>query len=472
MHIVNIFNLPVISINSTDLVFNPKTEIEERGHTILRGNDFSTKVDTFPPPAAKTSPELAPQHHEREAKAKCSSDWKVDEHLDPMTVSRKEFYQGHHPPARLQVKRKKKRVEQTRRVTDAVCTSSYRSYGVDDVIPSFSVTPEGVDNSLRPCRTEELAEENASNSDKSKDELDNGGPDDTNFMSGNSVATSGMSNSSQISSRADGLYPTEYSFLQRKRRLRPYLAWAHIVDYAPHFLPHDGHLHVDMAKQRIKPRKRASRVVTVKQGEMSPLHSFFATLFNAPDEAFDCGGFLRKSWLHEARPALFTRRGHVQEFVIRKRRPLGISQDFWSWLVGTAIPSTSSESKIRESLELRWTKEMLKEVEQTYDAGSNPRDTEKPVVTTSESSACSAEGLSKSMSTAPQPETLDLQSSAPDLRLLENNDGIGGEGKRESWSHVNSWLLAIPGEYDVDMKDVLSKPTMSYNITFGSQSDH
>jgi hypothetical protein len=106
-----------------------------------------------------------------------------------------------------------------------------------------------------------------------------------------------------------------------------------IFAVAPHKLdPTDKTLLHPISADRGK-RKQSPRAY--QKQPFHPLHSFLLELEHAPDEAFhdETKGLLRR-WLYETRPEFFTRAGHLQEYILHKGKPHGLSMTLWIWLCG------------------------------------------------------------------------------------------------------------------------------------------
>lgn len=420
-------NVPIISINSTDLIFDPQIETVGSELAIPQDSEHTIKKDSWPPSTQLPCTALDPQHRKRKAKKITSSNKKTDKVLAPITISRKEFYQGYQLQALNKAERKKKHREQQNRITVAFWASGCESTHANEETSSIAKALNGDEHSKRRCGPEKLTTANKTKFDRFWDNSDTSSSSYFGCDSDNSIAT-GTTNISRSSKRSDGLTPTEYSFIERKRKLRPFLAWSHVVDYAPHYLPQDGHLHADMAKQMARVRKHPRRPIAVQEGDISPLHSFLPTLLNPPDEAFDKNGFLRALWLYEARPEMFTPEGWLQDFVVLKHQPRGISDDFWNWLVGAAR-------------EPRWTREMLKELEICYTTRFEPRQTEMANLTKADPSIgfIGLDWEPPGYITGYQREQKGWRPSFPVAHLPRARGSTGGDSKKESSSEEIPW---------------------------------
>ena len=96
-----------------------------------------------------------------------------------------------------------------------------------------------------------------------------------------------------------------------------------------------GFLHAGSTEYKKYQRKQRTHSYRNPTPPSHILRSFYPELLNPPEHAFDSeSGGLRREWLHEARPEFFDSKRQLQEYVIHKAKPAGLSQSLWAWLCG------------------------------------------------------------------------------------------------------------------------------------------
>jgi hypothetical protein len=183
-------------------------------------------------------------------------------------------------------------------------------------------------------------------------------------QSNRSIATSSTARMSRTT-RPEGLMFVQYEFLRRKMGVQIYQNSRHLEDHAPHLLPRNEKLHPDTATRSIISRRPNVTRPKIMEGQTSPLPSFLPTLFNPPDEAFDENGYLRRLWMYEERPQLFTEEGTLQMYVQNQGKPPAISWTLWEWL-GAKLPPATAEGRIWRRPESGLDRETLIIVDATY----------------------------------------------------------------------------------------------------------
>ncbi|KAF2429632.1 hypothetical protein EJ08DRAFT_717041 [Tothia fuscella] len=190
--------------------------------------------------------------------------------------------------------------------------------------------------------------------------------------SDSSITSTNIRFPNALSPRTDGLKHVNYHFDQihskEKHQVHRVLKRSYLKNHSPEKLPPNGNLHPVIASELVPKRQRVKRP-SPHHGEKSPLHSFFPTMFNPPDEAFDTAGpegELQRSWLHKTCPELFNHKGHLQHFVIEKGQPPGISTTLWAWLCGHTMSWHSKKKRDIPFPEFGLTRETLRVIERTY----------------------------------------------------------------------------------------------------------
>lgn len=112
-----------------------------------------------------------------------------------------------------------------------------------------------------------------------------------------------------------------------------------VIGVAPHKIParreNRKMLHPVLAvnMKNKKQSTRGSRGIQPQPDHI--LRSFYTELAQPPSSAFDSvTSGLQREWLHKVRPQFFDSNGELQEYVIHKGKPAGMSQILWLWLCG------------------------------------------------------------------------------------------------------------------------------------------
>jgi hypothetical protein len=108
---------------------------------------------------------------------------------------------------------------------------------------------------------------------------------------------------------------------------------AEILNIAPHKVqPRDRTLLypalADSVERKSSPRPPQAPI-------QHPLQAFLSTLEYAPEEAFDKDtSGLKRAWLYKKWPVFFNVKGELQEYILHRGKPPGLSETLWLWLCG------------------------------------------------------------------------------------------------------------------------------------------